>query len=123
MNAGHQDAARLDAHLLASDLVRRVGEEDVPTVSVSASSKDGGVLISASNLDLTEPVELTLDLRGGRLTDPAGLVLTADRVETFNDADRPDAVEPQPFDVTTTGDVLRVTLPPHSFVTVSGTSA
>ena len=121
MNAGHQDAVRLDAHLLAPELVRQVAEEEVPTVSVSASTKEGAVLVSASNLELTEPVELTLDLRGGRLTDLIGRVLTADRVDTFNDVDRPDAVTPQPFDVVVDGDVIRVSIPPHAFVTVRGT--
>ena len=123
MNAGHQDATRLEAHLLAPDLVRRVAEEDVPTVSVSASSKDGAVLVSASNLDLTEPVELTLDLRGGRLADLTGLVLTADRVDTSNDVDRPDAVAPQPLEVVVDGGVVRLDVPAHSFVTVRGTLA
>jgi alpha-N-arabinofuranosidase len=123
MNAGHQDAARLEAHLLAPDLVRRVGEEELPTVSVSASSKDGAVLISASNLELTESVELALDLRGGRLGDVEGRVLSADRVDTFNDADRPEAVFPQPHDVVVDGDLVRVTIPPHAFVTVRGTLA
>jgi alpha-N-arabinofuranosidase len=123
MNAGHQDATRLEAHLLAPDLVRRVAEEDVPTVSVSASSKDGAVLVSASNLDLTASVELALDLRGGRLADLTGLVLTADRVDTSNDVDRPDAVAPQPLEVVVDGGVVRVDVPAHSFVTVRGTLA
>ena len=121
MNAGHQDAARLDAHLLAPDLVRQVADETVPTVSVSASSKDGAVLVSASNLELSEPVELTMDLRGGRLGDLTGLVLTADRVDTCNDTERPDAVTPQPLDLLAEGDLVRVTIPPHAFVTVRGT--
>jgi alpha-N-arabinofuranosidase len=121
MNAGHQDAARLDAHLLAPDLVRQVADETVPTVSVSASSKDGAVLVSASNLELSEPVELTMDLRGGRLGDLTGLVLTADRVDTCTDTERPDAVTPQPLDLLAEGDLVRVTIPPHAFVTVRGT--
>ena len=65
------------------------------------------MLVSASNLDLTEPVELTLDLRGGRLADLAGRVLTADRVDTSNDVDRPDAVAPQPLEVVVDGGVVR----------------
>ena len=123
MNAGHQDAARLDAHLLAPDLVHQVADEAVPTVSVSASSKDGAVLVSASNLDLAEPVELTLDLRGGRLADVTGLVLSADRVDTFNDANRLDAVAPRPLDVVVDAGLVRVTVPPHAFVTVRGKAA
>jgi alpha-L-arabinofuranosidase len=121
MNAGHQDATRLEARLVAPDLVRRVAEEELPTVSVSASTKEDRVLVSASNLDLAEPVELTLDLRGGHLAEPSGQVLTADRVDTFNAADRPDAVTPQPLDVVVDGDAVRVSIPPHAFVTVRGT--
>ena len=121
MNAGHQDAARLDTHLLAPDLVRQVADERVPTVSVSASSKDGAVLVSASHLELDEPLELTLDLRGHELTHVTGLVLTSDRVDTFNDADRLNAVAPRPLDVVVDGGLVRVAVPPHAFATVRGT--
>jgi alpha-L-arabinofuranosidase len=78
------------------------------------------VLVSASNLDLTEPVELTLDLWGGRFAEPTGRILTADRVDTYNDAGRPDAVTPQRLDVMADGDLVRVVIPPHAFVTVRG---
>jgi len=121
MNAGHQDAGRLDAYLLAEEAVRRVGDEDVATLSVSASTKDDGVLVSATNLDLTDSVELTLELRGGRLGESSGLVLTAGAVDTWNDADHPDRVTPQPLSVADEGGVLRVEIPPHAFVTVRGT--
>ena len=62
-----------------------------------------------------------MDLRGGRLGDLTGLVLTADRVDTCNDTERPDAVTPQPLDLLAEGDLVRVTIPPHAFVTVRGT--
>ncbi|HEY5786877.1 MAG TPA: hypothetical protein VIT65_19100 [Microlunatus sp.] len=39
----------------------------------------------------------------------------------FNDDGRLDAVAPQPLDVVADGDVVRVTIPPHTFVTVRGT--
>ncbi len=123
MNAGHQDAARLDAHLVAPDLVRQVAAEEVPTLSLSASTKDGAALVSISNLDLAGSVELTLDLRGDRLTDPSALVLTADRVDTCNDVDHRESVAPQPLELVVDGDVVRVTIPAHSFVTVRGTVA
>ena len=42
-----------------------VGDDRLAPLSVSASTKDGAGLVSASNLELTESVELTLDLRGG----------------------------------------------------------
>jgi alpha-N-arabinofuranosidase len=120
MNAGHQDAQRLDVHLVGDLPGHRVGEQEVPTLSVSASTKDSSVLVSASNLHLTEPVDLTLDLRGGQLTELTGLVLTAEAVDTWNDVDRPDAVAPRPLDVRAPGDSARLRLPPHAFVTVRG---
>ena len=121
MNADHQDARRLSVHLRESDEPTRiVSDVKIPTVSASASTKDGAVLISASNLDLTEAVELVVDLRGGRLSDPAGQVLTADRADTWNDAEQPDRVAPRELPVIMDGGALRVTIPPHAFVTVRG---
>lgn len=119
MNAEHQDAELLATHLDAPQAVRAVAGTDLATLSLSASTKNGAVLVSASNLDLLEPVQLT-DLRGGRLLDPSATVLTADRVDTWNDGEHPDAVAPRPHEVTATAGALRLEVPPHSFLTVHG---
>ncbi|MFF3918127.1 alpha-N-arabinofuranosidase [Streptomyces sp. NPDC001852] len=121
MNKGHQDATSLPVHLRADGARRRVGETELETVSVSASVKDGALLVSLSNLDAGEAAEVTLDLRGGRIGEARARILTADKLQAHNTPQTPEAVAPRAFD----GDGVRVTdrglaliVPPHSFVTV-----
>ncbi|MGY4980790.1 alpha-N-arabinofuranosidase [Streptomyces sp. 900105755] len=119
MNKGHQDATSLPVHLRGEGTRRTVGDAELETVSASASVKDGTVLISLSNLDAEEPAEVTLDLRGGRLAEAAARILTADKLQAHNTPEAPTAVSPTAFDgVAVTAGGLRLTLPPHSFVTV-----
>ncbi|WBQ03471.1 alpha-N-arabinofuranosidase [Kribbella sp. CA-293567] len=120
MNKGHQDAASLAVHLRTSGTSVQVGEEELDTLSMSASVKDGTVLFSVTNLDADRPVALTLDLRGGRLAGPAARILTADAPQRHNTVTGT-AVEAKPFDaLTQTPGGLELELPPHSFVTISG---
>jgi alpha-N-arabinofuranosidase len=121
MNKGHQDATSLPVHLRADGARRPVGDTELETVSVSASVKDGTVLVSLSNLDADRSAEVTLDLRGGRIGEARARILTADRLQAHNTPQTPEAVAPRAFD----GDGVRaldrglgLTLPPHSFVTV-----
>ncbi|MFB9628988.1 alpha-L-arabinofuranosidase C-terminal domain-containing protein, partial [Nonomuraea helvata] len=95
--------------------------ETLQTVSVSASRKDGRVLVSLSNLDAAEPIDVDLDLRGGAVADVRARILTADKPQTHNTPEAPDAVAPRSHQqVTPTASGLRVHLPAHSFVTVEG---
>ena len=120
MNKGHQDAASLQVHVLSSGTVREVGDEQLQTLSVSASVKDGAVLISLTNLDAETATEVELDLRGREVTGTTARILTADELNSHNAAGVTPAVEVRDHDgVTTTDGVLRVHLPAHSFVTVS----
>lgn len=121
MNADHQDAQYLPTHLDAPAAVRSVDGAELPTLSVSASRKDGKVLLSASNLDLEHPVTLSVDLRGGRLDGVTAQLLTAEKVDTCNDAGNPHAVTPADLEVASADGVVRLEIPPHSFVTVRGT--
>src|SRR5690606_9123837 len=119
MNKGHQDAASLAVHLLGDDNAIEVGDRSLNRVSASASVKDGRALVSLSNLHLTEPVEVTLDLRGRAVAEVSGRLLTAPEVAAHNTSGRPDAVAPAAFEVgAVTDGTLPVTLPPHSFATV-----
>jgi alpha-N-arabinofuranosidase len=123
MNRGHQDAAALAVHLRASGTTRPAHdgkrEVELETLSVSASVKDGTVLISCTNLDAEAEVDLDLDLRGGAIGMPTARVLTADRLQTHNTPDHPTTVAPRPLDgVSVVEGGLRVTLPAHSFVTL-----
>jgi alpha-N-arabinofuranosidase len=119
MNKHHQDAASLTVHLTEPAPRRAAGEREVETLSVSASTKDGQVLISLSNLDAREPAEVSFDLRGRTIGEPRARILTAERPQDHNTSEAPDTVVPRPFtDVTVTATTLRAVLPPHSFVTV-----
>jgi alpha-N-arabinofuranosidase len=88
-------------------------------VSASASVKDGRALVSISNLDPTAPLDVVLDLRGAEMREPVGRLLTASKPQSYNTVGDPDTVAPAPLRVEPEPRGLRVTLPPHSFATVS----
>ena len=120
MNAGHQDAASLRVDTPDGLPVRTVGEEELTTVSASASRKDGRVLVSLSNLDAAEDVAVDLDVRGGAASDVQARILSAGSLAAHNAPGHAAEVAPVAHDgVSRTGAGLRVELPAHSFVTVS----
>jgi alpha-L-arabinofuranosidase len=119
MNRGHHDATALAVHVVERDTDRQVGDGVLDTLSLSASVKDGAVLLSLSNLDAERDLAVDIDLRGGGVGPVSARLLTADSVAHHNTAAEPDAVAPRPFDgVKVTDAGLRVELPPHSFATV-----
>ena len=63
MNKGHQDAVQLSAHVIDSPVIEVNGEE-LPLLSMSASTKDGGALLSLTHLSVDEHLDVTVDLRG-----------------------------------------------------------
>jgi len=118
MNKDHQDAQRLRL-ALGEVPSRGEGEAQVDTVSASASSKHGAVLVSLTNLDADEPVEVVLDLRGGSVGTPVGRLLTAPSMAAHNTPANPDEVHPGALrDVRVEDGRLVVRLPAHSFATV-----
>lgn len=124
MNKGHQDAASLRVDLPSGVPTREVESKELATVSVSASRKDGRVLVSLSNLDADQATDVELDLRGGAVTGVGARILTAGELQTHNTPDAPGAVAPRAHDqVTATATGLRVHLPAHSFVTVEAALA
>jgi len=120
MNKGHQDAAALDVRLRTTGTTVQVGDDELETVSMSASVKDGAVLFSLTNLDAVRPIAVDLDLRGGRVLDPAARILTAEALQSHNTT-AASVVEARSFDgLTQTQTGLSLELPPHSFVTING---
>ena len=119
MNKGHQDAASLPVHLSAPGARQDVGGRSLATLSMSASIKGGGALISLSNVEAAAAQSVEIELRGGDFDVSRARILTAPRLQEHNTIDHPAAVSPQSFDgVTTIGHTLRVELPAHSFATV-----
>ncbi|QOR69214.1 alpha-N-arabinofuranosidase [Ruania alkalisoli] len=122
MNAGHQDAQSLRVDVPGGLPQRAVNEETLATVSVSASRKDGKVLVSLSNLDAVEPAAVHLDLRGCTVSGVESRILTAPNLAEHNTPEAPAAVAPQVHEGLRVDEGgLHVELPAHSFVTVSVT--
>jgi alpha-L-arabinofuranosidase len=123
MNKGHQDADRLDVHLIDRPDPLDFGDDRLDPVSVSASTTGSTALISATNLSLDAPATISFDLRGRNATDARGRLLTAPSPQTHNTADAPAEVAPVDFDVSLDGTTLTLELPPHSFATTQLTLA
>ncbi len=118
MNRGHQDATSLPVHVTSAGTRQAVGDDELETLSVTASRKDGRALISLTNLHVEHAVDVTLDLRGAVLGTPSALVLTAASLQAHNSVGSP-AVRPEPFDGVRVDDGrLSVRVPAHAFVTV-----
>ncbi len=115
MNTGHHDADSLAVHLVDAPT-----RDNLSLVSASASTKDGTALISLSNLDAEEARPVVLDLRGREFSGHTARILSAAAPQAHNTPDAPDAVAPQPFTgITAHPRGLELTIPPHSYVTVS----
>ncbi|GAA2308980.1 alpha-L-arabinofuranosidase C-terminal domain-containing protein [Glycomyces scopariae] len=121
MNKGHQDAASLQVHVVDGAPVKDVDGAELATVSVSASRKDGRLLVSLSNLDAGEAADVEIDLRGGAVAGLESEILTAGTLHSHNTPEAPEAVAPRAHDgARIEGSRLLVHLPAHSFVTVAG---
>ncbi|SDK83086.1 alpha-N-arabinofuranosidase [Glycomyces sambucus] len=121
MNKGHQDAASLQVHVVGGAPVKDVDGAELATVSVSASRKDGRLLVSLSNLDAGEAADVEIDLRGGVVAGLESEILTAGTLHSHNTPEAPEAVAPRAHDgARIEGGRLLVHLPAHSFVTVAG---
>ena len=124
MNKGHHDATLVDLAWTTDIPTHEWDGHTVPTVSASATTKDGRVLVSLTNLDPDAGVTLSFQLRGGDVALEGARILTADSLQSHNTATALDAVAPQDFDGARLSDgLLEVSLPAHSFATVSLTLA
>jgi alpha-N-arabinofuranosidase len=119
MNKGHHDAASLPFAVRGAAPSRTVDGTELATFSASASTKDGQVLVSLTNLDAEQALDVEVDVRGAAAGTPVGRILTAPEVSAHNTASET-PVQVRPLDgVTLLDGVLRVQLPPHSFATVA----
>jgi len=122
MNKVHHDATSFPVHVRAPQASRVVAGRTVPTLSASASvDAVSGCHISLTNTDLENEVLVDLDLRGASLTELTARVLGAQSAGSFNSAEHPEDVSPQPLEISSTATGARLTLPPHSFAVVEAT--
>ncbi len=108
----HQDAALIESTLTGFE------RDGIPMVTASASEKDGCLLITLSNADLTEDAELNISLNGFAAARAEAMLLTAPDVRTFNSFDEPERVRPVPCDAVIGKDCVTVKLPACSVVSV-----
>jgi alpha-N-arabinofuranosidase len=118
MNKVHHDATSVPVHVRAPQAQRQVAGRTVPTLSASASVNAGRCHISLTNTDLEHEVLVDLDLRGASMKELTARVLAAQTAGSFNSAEHPEEVSPQPVELTATATGARLTLPPHSFAIV-----
>lgn len=116
MSTGHHDAASLDVHLRDVPTIESDGKE-LGLVSVTASTKDDGALVSLANLAIDSPAEVVLDLRGRTARCRGARILTAPTPASHNTPHTPSTVAPAAFDgVREHPRGLLVELPPHSYL-------
>jgi alpha-N-arabinofuranosidase len=119
MNRGHHDATSLAVHVLEAPALREADGRPLQVVSASASTTGATALVSLSNLDAEASLTVDVDLRGRAVTSASARLLAGSSAAAHNTAGAPDAVAPVDLDVEVVEGTLRVTLPAHSFATVS----
>ena len=95
MYKGHQGAQSIDAIAECAKC-----ENGLDALSVSASVKDGTLLVTAANLTADQDLTVKLEAFGGEMAKEAGITILGDGdIRAYNDFEHPDRVKP----VTTTG--------------------
>ncbi|NLE71886.1 MAG: alpha-N-arabinofuranosidase [Actinomycetales bacterium] len=119
MSTVHHDAVAVPVHVRAPGATHEVAGEALPTVSASASVRDGVCHVSLTNVDPERSVDAVVEIRGARVGAVGGRILAPESVGAFNAPDHPDDVAPRPVDeLEVTPGTVRVTLPPHAFAVV-----
>ncbi|MDE6831208.1 MAG: alpha-N-arabinofuranosidase, partial [Muribaculaceae bacterium] len=92
----------------------------LPTVSATASEKDGVITISLTNVDLKEACEVNIPVESLKVKSVTGEILTASSMTAYNDFGKPEAVTLKPVNgAKITSGTLKVDLPAMSIVTLT----
>jgi len=94
MFKNHQGAQLCPTFVGAPDFKK--GLESIPSLSVSASVRDGAMLITIANANYYEDADLEIDL-GGFMGMPTAEILQHDAPNGHNDFDDQEAVKVQPY--------------------------
>jgi alpha-N-arabinofuranosidase len=119
MYAVHQDATLLPTELHCADY--ELGGEKIPSVSVSASRDQAGVVhVTLCNLNPNAAADVTCNVEGLKATTVTGRVLTAATMNAHNTFEQPEAVKPADFaGARLTGQGFAASLPPKSVVVLA----
>ncbi len=92
----------------------------VPTISATASTKDGKTTISMTNIDLNKSCRIEIPLKGIKATKVNGQILTSADIHDYNDFGTAEKVSLKEFkDAKIQKGLLTLTLPAKSIVTLS----
>lgn len=124
MYVPHQGARVIPAHVECStrkvDSERSSHKRTVPTVSATVSEKNGTVTVSLANIDLVNGCDVEIPLGNLDVKNVAGEILTSKNINDYNDFDKGEIVTLKEFDgAKIAKNVLKVTLPAKSIVTLS----
>ncbi|HTR99394.1 MAG TPA: alpha-L-arabinofuranosidase C-terminal domain-containing protein [Bacteroidota bacterium] len=122
MYAVHQDALLLPTDLACDSCA--AGGVSMPAISASASrDREGNIHVSLANLDPVNAKTLRCTLKGAAPAHVSGEIITAAAMNAYNDFDRPESVNIQPFTgAQLHGGVLTIALPAKSIVTLQLTA-
>jgi alpha-N-arabinofuranosidase len=94
----------------------------LPTVSATASEKDGIITISLANVDLKNDcdIEIPLTVSNAKNSIVSAEILTSADIRDYNDFDKPGTVQPAKFDKIKAGkNAITLTIPAKSIITFS----
>ena len=113
-----QDATSLPLDITAPTFT--MGDKTIPAFNASAATgKNGHVYIGLANMDPADDVALSVDLGQLKAKSVSGQILTADKMDAYNDIGKPAAVAPTAFKgAKLVGAKLSITLPAKSVVVV-----
>jgi len=113
-----QDSTALPLDITAPTFT--MGDKTLPAFNASAAKgKDGKVYIGLANMDPSDDVALSVDLGTLKAKSVSGQILTADKMDAYNDIGKPAAVAPVAFKgAKLAGGKLSITLPAKSVVVV-----
>ncbi|WP_290121282.1 alpha-L-arabinofuranosidase C-terminal domain-containing protein [uncultured Duncaniella sp.] len=116
----HQNATVIPLDIKTSTRAVRDGRT-VPTISATASKKDGEMNITLTNIDLDNPAEITIPLGNDvKASGIKGEILTAGNIDDYNDFGSAEKVTLKQFDkVKYSKGALTLTLPAKSIVSLS----
>ena len=92
----HHDAMALSIDFDAG--VYSMGEDSIPHISASASTKDGKVFVSLVNLSHKDSVNAKFDIRGNNIKFKNGRILTDEKLNAHNTFENSNNIVPCEFD-------------------------
>lgn len=110
----HQEAILLPCSLESDPYT--LNDNHIPQVSASASqTADGKVYLTLCNVDPHKEAQVYCELRGTRVSEVTGTVLTAEEMGAYNTFQNPERIKPAPFkEIQFDVDKVTTVLPPMS---------